>query len=147
MNLSPNFTLHEMTRSATAAKYGIKNIPNASHVENLRLLCTNILQPLRDLLGVPVTISSGYRCKALNRIIGGARNSQHQTGRAADLSVKGFTTEQLFQLIVDSNLEYDQVIEEFGEWIHISFSEKPRKIALIAKRVNGRVIYTTHKKI
>jgi len=146
MQLSEHFTLSEMVRSANALKYGIKNVPNAQQVENLKLLCINVLEPVRSLVGAPVFVSSGFRCRELNRhkSIGGARNSQHQTGRAADISVKGLTSVQLFEMIVKSDIQFDQIIEEFGDWVHISFSTNPRRSMLIATKINNEVKYTKY---
>lgn len=148
MNLTEHFRLDEFTRSNIAKISGIPNIPSAAHIENLRLLCVNVLEPVRSLVGAPVIISSGYRSPLLNRHpeIKGARNSQHQTGRAADFSVKGLTTQQLFELIVNSEIQYDQIIQEFDKWVHISYSDKPRRNALVAKRLNNKVKYTIWKK-
>lgn len=148
MQVSPHFSLHELTYSRTAARHSIKNIPTAAQTENLRLLCTEVLEPLRALLSRPVNVNSGYRCRALNRVIGGARASQHQTGRAADIVVSGMSAREVFDVVCASELPFDQVIEEFGEWVHISFdaTRKPRRSMLIATRdQSGGVKYTKHE--
>ena len=149
MKLTEHFTLHEMTYSRTAAKHGIKNVPNEAQTSNIRLLCERTLEPLRAALrekygNVVINVTSGYRCQRLNKHIGGARNSQHQTGRAADINATGLTAAQLFEFIVNSNIEFDQVIEEFGEWVHISYALNPRKSALIATRTDNGIKYTKH---
>lgn len=87
--LSENFTLEEFTRSDTATRLGIDNTPGEKELEALRILVERTLQPLRDRLGIPVHVNSGYRCPELNEAVGGVPTSQHQKGEAADLSVDG----------------------------------------------------------
>lgn len=134
MNLTDHFTLEEMTFSQTAARLNIPNAPCGVTVNNLTRLCT-LLEDVRTLLGRPITISSGYRSQALNQAIGGAKNSQHILGCAADFTVRGLSVDDIMEAIVDSDLQYDQVIKEFGRWIHISVTSIegaiPRKQALI----------------
>lgn len=149
--ITKNFSLREMIHSDTAVKYGIRNVPNGKHLDNIISLCENVLQPLRDQLGVPVRISSGFRCRALNshKDIGGAVNSQHTKGEAADIHAKGYTPQQLFDFIIKSGIVYDQLIQEFDEWVHISFSRwRPnRQKAIYAIRAKGgRVRYTSFSK-
>lgn len=97
--LTPHFALHEFIRSATARKHGIANYPSPEAVENLKLLCHHTLEPLREALGLPVVITSGYRCKALNNIIAHHSNrSQHMKGQAADFHVgQGEVSDSMFQ--------------------------------------------------
>ena len=86
--LSPHFSLKEMTDSQTAVKRGIANVPSEQEIENLRRLCQGTLEPLREALGLPIIITSGYRCKALNNILGrSSKHSQHMAGCAADFYV------------------------------------------------------------
>ena len=87
MQLSKNFSLAELIRSNTAVTLGLDNSPPKSVIDNLKTLCERILQPLRDFFGVPITISSGYRCAALNKAVGGSSSSQHMTGEAADIQI------------------------------------------------------------
>jgi zinc D-Ala-D-Ala carboxypeptidase len=145
MQLSKHFTLSELTRSQSATRRGIKNIPDETQVANLAKLCFTILEPMRMRLGRPVFISSGYRCPELNALIGGSMKppSQHMQGQAADLHVDGMTPPELFHWIVEvSGLPFDQVIEEFGEWVHVSWSETPRHMALVAfKNDEGETEY------
>lgn len=143
MNLSKHFTLQELIRSQAATRRGISNIPDKQTAENLARLCTLILEPMRMRLSRPVLITSGYRCPELNALIGGSPTSQHMKGQAADLHVEGMTASELFHWIVDvSSLPYDQVIEEFGEWVHVSWSEHPRHMALVAfKNDEGETEY------
>lgn len=135
MKLSPNFTLEEMLESQTARRKGIAEqfTPPPEVINNLRALCKNILQPLRDSVGGPIKISSGYRTPRLNRAIGGARNSQHMVGEAADIQgLNGMTNKQLFNKIKQMNLPFDQLIWEFGNdqnpaWVHVSFGPRNRR--------------------
>lgn len=120
------FTFEELTASATAKRMGIPNIPSWRERENLRLLVDEVLDPLREAWGKPVIVTSGYRCAMLNRIVGGASNSQHTTGMAADIRTLTDTAEdnrKLFDLALDLDLPFDQLIDEYGyDWVHISFS-------------------------
>ena len=124
MKLSKNFSLEEMCRSNTASVRGLPNVPNAEQVKNLQQLCENVLQPLRDHLGKPVAINSGFRSQAVNMAVGGAKNSQHTKGEAADIKCKDYPyAKEIYTWIMD-NLEFDQVIlERKGKavWVHVSF--------------------------
>ena len=124
MNLSKNFSLNEMCRSNTASVRGLPNVPNAEQVKNLQQLCENVLQPLRDHLGKPVVINSGFRSQAVNMAVGGAKNSQHTKGEAADIKCKDYPyAKEIYTWIMD-NLKFDQVIlERKGKavWVHVSF--------------------------
>lgn len=142
MQLSPHFTIEEMTRSQTALRRGIDNMPGPAARAALAALCGAVLEPLRDHFG-PVRISSGYRGPALNAAIGGARGSQHQLGEAADLTVPGVSNLTVCQWLMRS-LRYDQLIYEFGEagWVHVSWrAARLRNEELTARRVGGRVKY------
>lgn len=143
MNLSKHFTLEELTRSQAATRRGISNVPNEVHIRNLIQLCEHILEPLRMRLGRPVYVNSGYRCPELNSLIGGSRTSQHMRGEAADIEVQGMTAPEVFEFILErSGVPYDQVIQEFGEWVHISWSKTPRHAALLAfKNDEGETEY------
>lgn len=120
------FTFEELTASATARRMGIPNIPSWRERENLRLLVDEVLDPLREAWGKPVIVTSGYRCAMLNRIVGGAANSQHTTGMAADIRTLTDTAadnRKLFDLALDLDLPFDQLIDEYGyDWVHISYS-------------------------
>ena len=145
MKLSKNLTLDEATKSATAIKNGISNKPSGEHLSNLIQIASKIFQPVRDHFQKPIIVSSGYRSKALNDLIGGASGSQHSKGEALDLdgSVDNFL---IFEFI-KNNLEFDQLIWEFGDdenpdWVHVSYkTENNRGEVLQAVRQNGRVIY------
>ena len=124
MNLSKNFSLEEMCRSNTASVRGLPNVPNAEQVKNLQQLCENVLQPLRNHLGKPVVINSGFRTQAVNMAVGGAKNSQHTKGEAADIKCKDYPyAKEIYTWIMD-NLKFDQLIlERNGNavWVHVSY--------------------------
>ena len=125
MKLTKNFTLNEMCRSNTARLRGLPNVPNAEQIKNLQKLCENVLQPLRDYLGEAVVINSGFRSQAVNMAVGGAKNSQHVLGEAADIRCKDLAyAKRIYTWIMD-NLEFDQLIlERKGRavWVHVSFT-------------------------
>ena len=135
MKLSDNFSLIEFTRSETAEKNNVKNVPEQRHIDALRELCENVLQPLRDKLGKPVNVTSGYRNSHLNFLVNGRVNSQHVRGEAADINVAGMTAQELFDYIRESGIVYDQLIQESGQWVHISYRTRRanRKQALYAR--------------
>ena len=141
MNLSPNFTLEEMTASETAARYGIDNTPDNEVLMNLRRLAL-FLEDVRTAVGMPLRINSAYRSIEANRIVGGKSTSQHCKGVAADIKVKGMTPDQVVKAIIAAGLPYDQVIREFDSWTHVSISntkdEKPRKMALIIDKTGTK---------
>ena len=124
MKLTKNFSLEEMYRSDTARRCGIDNKPQTEEVvENLRALCLEVLQPLREHLGKPVVVSSGYRCKDLNKKVGGVENSQHLKGEAADIKVRD--REELIDVMryIMDETDFDQLIREKSgstEWVHVS---------------------------
>ncbi|MGC1331824.1 D-Ala-D-Ala carboxypeptidase family metallohydrolase, partial [Pseudomonas sp.] len=134
MNLSEHFTLQELIESPTARKAGIDNTPDAPTIANLQRLC-QLLEGARELVGAPLLISSGYRCPALNRLIGGADNSAHVQGLAADFTVVGLPPRQVVELIADSSLAFDQVILEFDRWVHVAVSARaPRRQVLTLRK-------------
>lgn len=141
INLSPHFELREFTVSATARKYGIVNEPPAEAVENLKALCVHTLEPLREALGLPIVITSGYRCKALNDKIGHhSDRSQHMKGQAADLVVHTDDTDnrrkrliQAFrQILTDPKISFDQVII-YPSFIHVSYVSNGKNRRKITK--------------
>ena len=146
MKLSQNFSLRELTKSQTAERKGIPNEPLEEHIENLKLLCTKILQPIRDEFGI-VSVSSGYRSPALCEALGSKSTSQHARGQAADFECYGIANNKLFEWAT-KNLTFDQAILEFytGEpesgWIHMSYNEdNNRGETLRAFRENNKVVY------
>ena len=129
MQLSQNFSLIELTKSQTAERKGIDNTPSTEHQENLKLLCTSILQPIRDHFSRVVSVSSGYRSPELCTAIGSKITSQHARGEAADFEIFGLSNKTLADYI-DSELHYDQLILEYWKesdpnsgWVHCSFSQ------------------------
>lgn len=141
MKLSNHFTIDELTVSQEAARNGISNAPNEDVIENLRKLCAKVLEPLRVALGSPVVVTSGYRSPEINKMIGGNPTSQHMTGQAADIIVPGLTSHELFHKINELELPFDQLIEEFGRWVHVSYSDNPRGQKLLARFENGKTMY------
>ena len=142
--LSPHFSYDEMTRSQTAERNSIDNTPSNEQVDNLVALCENILESIRVHYKKPVTVTSGFRCLELNRKIGSTDRSQHTKGEAADFVVNGSpTVTEVWRWIIDSDLDFDQVIQEFGRWIHVSFKKdgNNRHKCSVAKKVDGKTRY------
>jgi len=142
MNLSTNFTLDELTKSQTAERKGIDNIPNADAIYNLGHLAENILQPIRNQFGSFI-VSSGYRSVALCEAIGSKATSQHGHGMASDFEVAGIDNYDL-ALWIQENLTFDQLILECYKpgqtnsgWIHCSSAISPRKDLLTYDRTRG----------
>jgi hypothetical protein len=162
MQLSKNLALAEVTRSETAKRKGISNMPTPEHIENFKKLAENVFQPIRDHFGCPIHISSGYRSEALNKAIGGAGkmvngkyvpSSQHCTGEAIDIDMDGtsITNKQVFDYIKE-HLSFDQLIWEFGtdanpDWVHVSFEStgKQRKQVLKAVKKGSATTYVPFK--
>ncbi len=125
MQLSEHFRLCEFTRSGTAIRHKLDNTPDALAVVNLRLLCENVLEPLRRRFGV-IRITSGYRSKAVNELVGGVEFSQHRFGQAADIHVpNGEVGKKMFEFLKE-NVPFDQLIYEYERktgkhWLHVSF--------------------------
>lgn len=147
MNLSAHFTLAELIRSQTAIRNGINNTPDDRTIQELRRLCATVLEPVRELLDVPLQISSGYRCPRLNALVGStAKHSAHLDGRAADFVPMGMDLREAFDAIRSApGLPIDQIIIECGEWIHVAIpalGQIPRRQALIARCASGKWVYT-----
>jgi hypothetical protein len=139
--LTPDFNLNEFTVSQTAERFGYNNTPDNQAILNLKELCVHVLQPFREIIGVPVFISSGYRCPSANAIIGGYYHSQHLEGKAADFLTPSCQLSASFNTIL-KNLPFDQLIFEFGKWIHVSYNgTENRKQAMISRRVSEKVVY------
>ena len=144
--MTENFSLSELTRSETAARLHINNEPGTIPLLNLKDLCENILQPLRNAYGKPIIVNSGFRSPALNTAIKGSRNSQHTLGQAADITARHSIpqgsdgaedydyrkeNQLLYHLILALNLPFDQLIDEKNySWIHVSFGPKNRRQVL-----------------
>ena len=148
MNLSANFTLKELTKSDTATRLSLDNTPNDEQIESLRLLCENILQPVRDHFDKPVKISSGFRAPAVNQATGGSATSDHCKGQACDFEIDGVPNPELAAWI-ETHLKYTQLILEFytqgqpnSGWVHCSFSPSNLKgQSLTAVKVAGKTQY------
>ena len=112
MQISDHFTLSELTKSSTAERLGIANEPGSMEVENLIMVCDQILEPVRNHYGIPFAPNSGFRCLELNRAIGSSGNSQHVKGEAVDFEVPGIANKEV-ALWVMENCEFDQLILEF----------------------------------
>lgn len=143
--LSKSFWLREFLRSETAARMGRAIKPTEQEIANLRLLCENILQPIRDQLNRPITITSGLRPPWLNLAIGGATDSEHIAGRAADFVVASYTPYAACQAIESMQLPWNQLIHEFGQWTHVSVPPagvQPRRKVKTAQILSGRTAYT-----
>ena len=155
--LSPHFSLKEMTDSQTAVKHGIANIPSPEAVENLHRLCEGTLEPLREAIGLPIIVTSGYRTKALNAMLAHASDrSQHMLGQAADFHVARGPVQgskfkvqsdrerliKAFRLIITSpDIDYDQVIL-YPSFIHVSYVSKERnRHGILKAQGNGKLGY------
>lgn len=129
IQLSRHFKLSEFTRSATASAKKIDNTPSLEVVSNLQQLCIHVLEPLREHFNCPITISSGYRCQALNKAVGGVATSQHMTGEAADIHIPDEATGKRWFVWLMDNVPFHQLIWEKStptsthHWIHIAFKQ------------------------
>ena len=118
--LSENFDLEEFTRSDKAKELGITNEPGDKELAALRVLVSRTLQPLRDKIGKPIHVNSGYRCSELNKAIGGVPTSQHQKGEAADLSIDGKAAD-ILEALENSNIPFDQaILYRKQNFLHVS---------------------------
>lgn len=144
MDLSRYFTLDELTHSDTAARERIPNHPGANEIAALRALCTAVLDPLREAVGRPIKVNSGYRGPALNQRIGGAATSQHLHGQAADIQSPGTAVLDLFKTVIRLGLPFDQLIYEAQnastKWVHVSHKPGANRseIRVAAFGPNGR---------
>lgn len=151
MKLTEHITYDEGCHSYTAKRLGIKNIPSQYQMWNMVILGTEIFEPLREWAGGPIKINSFFRSIELNKAIGGSLKSQHCEGRAIDIDdVYGHKTNAEMFNYIKENLDYDQLIWEFGDdknpdWIHVSFvkEDSNRKNNLRAYKENGKTIYKT----
>lgn len=142
MKIGKHYTLEELTASQTAVRHSLDNTPGPVELAALKELVKHVLDPLREGIGAPVTVNSGYRGPAVNRKTGGATSSQHTLGQAADIVVKGKTVMQVCKKIIQLKLPFDQLIYEFGAWTHVSYGPRNRRQILTASKVNGKTVYT-----
>jgi len=144
MKLSKNLSLREATKSNTADRNNISNIPTEEHLENLKIVAEEVFQPIREHFGIPIGISSGYRSKQLNAAVGGSLSSHHCKGMALDLDADifgGVTNSEIFHYIKD-NLKFSQLIWEYGNdlepnWVHVGY-DRDNLSKQVLKAVKGK---------
>jgi zinc D-Ala-D-Ala carboxypeptidase len=139
MNLSPHFTLEELTHTDHRE---LDNTPNDSEKNNLKRLA-EFLEQVKDVLdGKPIMVNSAFRSKAVNDAVGSKDTSQHRVGCAADIRVPGMTPDEVVKAVIASGIGYDQIIREFDRWTHISVPNSPtgapRRQALIIDKQGTR---------
>lgn len=137
-----HFSLNEFLVSGAAKRAGIDMNPSPAVEKNIRALVGNVLDPLREALGRPVVVTSGYRPLLVNRMVGGADSSQHVYGEAADIVVPGMHPRDVCKKAIELGLPFDQLIQEFGEWTHVSFGPRNRRQVLTARKVGKTTTYT-----
>jgi uncharacterized protein YcbK (DUF882 family) len=139
MNLSPNFTLEELTHTDHRQ---FDNVPNEAELANLKRLATFLEEVKAVLGGKPIMVNSAFRCKQVNDAVGSKDTSQHRIGCAADIRVPSMTPDEVVKAVIAAKLPYDQVIREFDRWTHISIpnapENKPRMQALIIDKTGTR---------
>jgi len=148
MQLSANFTLSEMVKSETALRYDMNNTPGDSEIENLKVLCEKVLQPVREHYGKGVKVNSGFRHPEVNAKVGGSKTSDHCKGQAADIEIPGVANADLAEWI-KNNLDFTQLILEFytpgvpdSGWVHVSYdSANLKKQVMTAMKENGKTVY------
>jgi hypothetical protein len=147
--ISKHISYKEATRSATALRLGIDNIPGEYELQNMEMVAKKVFEPLREAVDAPIKINSFYRCEELNKAIGGSSKSQHCQGRAIDIDdVYGNVSNAFMYYYIKDNLDFDQIIWEFGtdhnpDWVHVSYVDEDsnRKRCLRAIRENGKTKY------
>ena len=148
--ISAHITLREGIESYTAKRKGIENIPSDYELTNMVGVAENIFEPLREWVGGPIKINSFFRSKKLNKAIGGSSRSQHCEGRAIDIDdIYGYKTNAEMFEYIKCNLDFDQIIWEFGgsdnpDWVHVSYvsPEENRRRCLKAEKINGKTKYS-----
>jgi zinc D-Ala-D-Ala carboxypeptidase len=137
IKLGPNFDLSEFVKTNT----GLENVPGETEIENLKLLVKNILQPLRDHLQKPISITSGYRSPLVNgNVEGSSKTSQHMKGQAADIVIAGMTNQQIIDAVRALSLPYDQIIDEQrgkSLWVHVSYTSTGGRKQWLTRRDPG----------
>jgi hypothetical protein len=147
--ISEHISKKEATRSVTAMRLGIDNTPGEYELQNMELIAEKIFEPLRKAANGPIKINSMFRCDSLNTAIGGSSRSQHCQGRAMDLDdTYGYMTNAEMYNYIKENLDFDQIIWEFGtdenpDWVHVSYvdADSNRKRCLKAYREDGKTKY------
>lgn len=149
VNISKHISYKEATRSATALRLGIENIPNEYEIQNMEIIAKKVFEPLREAVDAPIKINSFFRSEKLNKAIGGSGKSQHCQGRAIDIDdVYGNVSNAYMFYYIKDNLDFDQLIWEFGtdvnpDWVHVSYVDEDsnRKRCLKAIREDGKTKY------
>ena len=149
VRISKHITYKEATRSATALRLGIENVPTQYELQNMEMVAKHVFEPLREAVDAPIKINSFFRCEELNKAIGGSTKSQHCQGRAIDIDdVYGSVSNAFMYYYIKDNLDFDQLIWEFGtdhnpDWVHVSYvdADSNRKRCLKAVRENGKTKY------
>jgi zinc D-Ala-D-Ala carboxypeptidase len=147
--ISKHISYKEATRSATALRLGIENVPNEYELQNMEMVAKKVFEPLREAVDAPIKINSFFRCEELNKAIGGSTKSQHCQGRAIDIDdVYGHVSNAFMYYYIKDNLDFDQLIWEFGtdhnpDWVHVSYvdGDSNRKRCLKAYKENGKTKY------
>ena len=148
-SISKHITYKEATRSVTALRLGIENVPNDYELQNMELIAEKVFEPLRKAVNGPIKINSFFRCEELNKAIGGSSKSQHCQGRAIDIDdVYGYVSNSYMYYYIKDNLDFDQLIWEFGtdtepDWVHVSYvdGDSNRKRCLLAYKEEGKTKY------
>tara|TARA_R100000951_G_scaffold17063_2_gene13551 strand:+ start:1083 stop:1556 length:474 start_codon:yes stop_codon:yes gene_type:complete len=149
VRISKHISYKEATRSATALRLGIENIPNEYQLQNMEMVAKKVFEPLREAIDAPIKINSFFRCEELNKAIGGSSKSQHCQGRAIDIDdIYGNVSNAFMYYYIKDNLDFDQLIWEFGtddspDWVHVSYVDEDsnRKRCLKAYREDGKTKY------
>ena len=140
--MTPHFSLDELIFSNTAIRLDIDNTPTEKDKENLKRLAEGLEEVRAKLDSNPIKISSGYRCLKLNKAVKSRDTSYHTKGLAADFTCPRYgSVKEVMQTLAESSIEFDQLIYEFGSWIHIGFAEegiKPRRQMLIIDKKGVR---------
>jgi zinc D-Ala-D-Ala carboxypeptidase len=148
MQLTKNFSLAEMIKSETALRHDMDNTPGEKEIENLRMLCEQILQPLRDAYGKGIKVNSGFRHPEVNAKVGGSKTSDHCRGQAADIEIPGVANAELAEYI-SQYFDFTQLILEFytpgipdSGWVHVSYDPNNlKKQVMTAMKENGKTVY------
>lgn len=141
MKLSPHFSLEEMTRSETGARLGLDNsCPGAlfSRLQNT----AERMEEIRTILGdAPITVLSGYRSAQVNKAVGGSSTSDHKQAYAVDFRLSKMDIQETIKAIRNSGIKFDQLIDEFSSWVHISFNPKNRRQVMSARKIGAKTVY------
>jgi len=140
--MSKNFSIKDLQFSATAARLGLDNTCPPELLANMALVADR-LEEVRAYFGRPVRVLSCYRSPLVNKAVGGSKNSAHRFALAADFTIPGVPVLDVAKWCAENIKDFDQVIYEFGQWVHMGFSTTPRKQLLTATKKDGKTIYTT----